>query len=97
MSFFATVLGVASSVAMSAATRFLSPKEIVVDIGMKPSLFVQANLKKKLNLKYHFARKDQVIARKNDGWRIAQGRKWLILTEHYVDKRNELILMCKEE
>lgn len=95
MSFFTTVLGLASSVTMSIVTRFLSPKEVVVDIGMEPPLFVQANLRKE-NIKYRFSRKDHLIAMQHDGWRVAEGRKWLILTEHYVDKRNELILICKD-
>jgi hypothetical protein len=95
MSVFTTVLGFASRFAMITATRFFTPKEVVVDISMDPSLFVQDNLKT-MDLKYHFSRRDQVIARQHDGWRVAQGRKWLVLTEHYVDKRKELILMCKD-
>ena len=66
-----------------------------MNIGMDPQLFVQANLKK-LNLKYHFSKRDLVIDRQYEGWRIAEGRKLLVLTEHYVDKRRELILMCKD-
>ena len=95
MSFTTTVFGLISKVAISTLTRFISPKEVVVNIGMDPPLFVQVNLKK-LNLKYHFSKRDLVIGRQHEGWRIAEGRKWLLLTEHYVDKRKELILMCKD-
>lgn len=66
-----------------------------MNIWMDTTLFVQANLKN-TNLKYHFSNKDLLIGRKNEGWHIAEGRKWLMLTEHYVDKRKELILMCKD-
>ena len=80
---------------MSALARFNTPKEVVVDIGMDPQHFVQENLKKQ-NLKYHYSRRDLVIARQLEGWRIATGRKRLVCTEQYVDKRHELVLMCKD-
>lgn len=80
---------------MAAVSRVTSPKQVIVDIGMAQNLYVAENLKKQ-KLKYHFSRKDQVIARQHDGWRIAVGRKWVIFTEQYVDKRNELILMCQD-
>jgi hypothetical protein len=95
MSFFMTVFGLSSKIVASIAMRFLAPKEVVLDIAMEPSLFVRANLKK-LDLKYRFARKDRVVALQHDGWRVAQGRKWLVLTENYVDTRKELILICKD-
>jgi hypothetical protein len=95
MSFFTTVIGLASRVAITTATRFFSPKEVVVNIGMDPKLFVQDNLKK-LNLKYYFSKRDQVIARQREGWRVAEGRRLVVLTEHYVDKRSELISMCMD-
>jgi hypothetical protein len=87
--------GLVSKVAIATVTRFISPKEVVVNIGMDPTLFVQANLKN-LNLKYQFSKRDLLIGRQHEGWRIAEGRKWLVLTEHYVDKRKELILICKD-
>jgi len=96
MSFLTTFLGLVSRVLIAIVSRFVSPKDVIVDIGIDPQGFVQENLKKQ-NLKYRFSRKDQVIARQHDGWRIAQGRKWLILTEYYVDVRDELVLMCKDK
>jgi len=95
MSLTTTIFGLVSKVAIATVKRFISPKEVVVSIGMDPPLFVQANLKK-LHLKYHYSKRDLVIGRQHEGWRIAEGRKWLVLTEHYVDKRKELILMCKD-
>jgi hypothetical protein len=95
MTFITTVLGLASKIFITAVKRFFAPKEVVVNIGMAPPLFVQANLKN-LNLKYHFSKRDLVIERQHEGWRIAEGRKRLVLTEHYVDARKELILMCKD-
>jgi hypothetical protein len=95
MPVFTTVLGFASRFAMTTTTRFFTPKKVVVNIAMNPSRFVQDNLKT-MDLRYHFSRRDQVIDSHHDGWRVAQGRKWLVLTEHYVDKRKELILMCKD-
>ena len=80
---------------ISTLSRFYSPKNIVVDIRMDPKIFVQRNLKKR-NLEYRFARKDQVITSQHRGWNIALGRKWIILTECYVDRRHELILVCKD-
>lgn len=77
-------------------TRFLTPIEVVVDIGMPPTEFVADNLKKK-NLEYAFARRDRVITSQKNGWKIAVGRKKLVLTEHYVDRLGELILLCKEK
>ena len=94
MSLGTTSLGFLSKAAMAAASRFITPKDIVVDIGMKQELYVQKNLQKQ-NLKYHFSTRDKVIARTQDGWRIAIGRKWIVVTEQYVDKRKELVLMCK--
>lgn len=94
MSLAGIALGLVGRVAMSTLSRFFSPKEVIVDIGIEPKLFIKENLKKQ-NLKYHYARNDQVIARQLDGWRIALGLKWFVFTEKYVDKRKELILICK--
>ena len=63
---------------------------------MPPTNFVADNLKKR-NLEYAFARRDKVIASLQNGWEIALGRKKLVLTEHYVDRLGELILLCKEK
>lgn len=81
---------------MSVASRFFTPKEIVVDIGMSPNEFVANNLRDR-NLEYAFARRDRVIASVQNGWQIAVGRRKLVLTEHYVDRLGELILLCKEK
>lgn len=81
---------------MSVASRFFTPKEVVVDIGMPPNEFVADNLRDR-NLDYAFARRDKVIASVKNGWEIAVGRKKLVLTENYVDKLGELILLCKEK
>ena len=94
MSFLAATVGLISRSLMSALSRFLSPKEIIVDIGMLPKIFVADNLKNK-NLEYAFARRDRVIANRQNGWDIAVGRRKWILTEHYVDRLGELILLCK--
>jgi hypothetical protein len=96
MSFLASSVGLISRGLMSALARFLSPKEIIVDIGMLPTSFVADNLKKK-NMEYAFARRDRVIASRGKGWDIAVGRRKWILTEHYVDRLGELILLCKDK
>lgn len=94
MSFLATSVGLIGRGLMSALTRFLSPNEIIVDIGMLPTNFVADNLKNK-SLEYAFARRDRVIVNRQNGWDIAVGRRKWILTEHYVDRLGELILLCK--
>jgi len=83
-------------ISMFVASRFLTPKEVMVDIGMSPNQFVAPNLRDR-DLDYAFARRDKVIARVQNGWEIAVGRRKLILTEHYVDRLGELILLCKEK
>jgi hypothetical protein len=66
MSFMTTIFGLVSKVAIATVTRFISPKEVVVNIAMDPQLFVQANLKK-LNLKFHFSKRYLVIGRQHEG------------------------------
>ncbi len=95
MSLFETGLGLLGKATTSVASRFFTPKNVVVDINMLPQYFVQENLRKQ-NLQYHFSSQHKVIAREHDGWRIAIGSKRLVLTEQYVDKRHELILLCKD-
>jgi len=81
---------------VSVASRFFTPKEVVVDIGMPPNEFVAVNLRDK-NLEYAFARRDRVIASVKNGWQVAKGRRKLVLTEHYIDRLGELILLCKDK
>ncbi len=95
MSLLASIVSFFGRVGMSVASRFFNPKEIVVDIGMSPNEFVADNLRDR-NLDYAFARRDKVIASVQKGWKIAVGRRKLVLTEHYVDRLGELILLCKE-
>jgi hypothetical protein len=96
MSLLTSSIGLIGRIGASLASRFLTPTEVVVDIGMSPTNFVADNLKKR-NLEYAFARRDKVIARLQNGWEIALGRKKVILTETYVDRLRELILLCKEK
>jgi hypothetical protein len=96
MSLIASSISFVGRVGMSLASRFFNPKEIVVDIGMPPNEFVADNLRNR-NLDYAFARRDKVIASVQKGWKVAVGRRKLVLTEHYVDRLGELILLCKEK
>lgn len=96
MSLMASSVSLIGRVGVSIASRFLTPKEVVVDIGMPPNEFVADNLKDR-NLEYVFARRDRVIASVKSGWQVAVGRRKLVLTEHYVDRLGELILLCKEK
>lgn len=96
MSLLTSSIGLLGRMGASLVSRFLTPIEVVVDIGMPPTNFVADNLKKR-NLEYAFARRDKVIASLQNGWEIALGRKKLVLTEHYVDRLGELILLCKEK
>lgn len=94
MSLLGSIIGTILKGLMSAVNRSMSPKDIVVDLSMNPDLYVAKNLAKQ-NLRYHFSRRDQLISRQREGWRIAVGRRGLIFTERYVDKRSELVLMCR--
>ena len=96
MSIFASTVGLASSLGTSLVTRFINPKEIIVDISMAQSEYVANNLIMK-NLEYAFAKRDRLIALRKSGWEIAVGRRKLFLTETYTVKLGELILICKEK
>jgi hypothetical protein len=96
MSLLASCVSLIGRVGMSVASRFFTPKEVVVNIGMPPNEFVADNLRNR-NLDYAFARRDKVIASVQKGWKVAVGRRKLVLTEHYVDRLGELILLCKEK
>jgi hypothetical protein len=96
MSLIASSVSLVGRIGMSVVSRFFTPKEVVVDIGMSPNQFVADNLRDR-NLDYAFARRDKVIASVHNGWEIAVGRRKFVLTEHYVDRLGELILLCKDK
>ncbi len=69
--------------------RFVKPKEIIVDIGAPVETYVANNLKNK-GYKFRFM---AIHKLHSSNQKRAVGRRWLILSEVYYDKKKELVLI----
>lgn len=95
MSFTEGLIAVTARGVGAVFNLFTSPKNFVFDLSKTADEQVTENLKGK-GYAFHMCYVHEVGIRQKDGWKIAVGRDEFMRPIHYIDKRNELILMFRE-